>query len=43
MVALLQSMGFIFMTEFSESEPSEIGNAAQASEDFSEIEEAVGK
>jgi hypothetical protein len=41
MVDLLQSMGFIFMNEFSESEPSEIGDAAQVSEDFSEIEEAA--
>ena len=41
MVDLLQSMGFIFMNEFSESEPSEIEDAAQVSEDFSEIEEAA--
>jgi hypothetical protein len=41
MVELLQSMGFIFMNEFSESEPSEIGDAAQVSEDFSKIEESV--
>ncbi len=41
MVELLQSMGFNSMNEFSESEPSEIGDAAQVSEDFSEIEEAA--
>ncbi len=37
MVHLLQSMGFIFMNEFSESESSEIGDGT----DFSEIEEAA--
>jgi hypothetical protein len=41
MVALLQSKGFIFMNEFSESEPSEMEYAAQESEVFSEIEEAA--
>jgi hypothetical protein len=41
MVEILQSMGFIFMNEFSESEPSEMGDAAQVSDDFSEIEEAT--
>ncbi len=41
MVEHLESMGFIFMNEFSESEPSEMGDAAQVSDDFSEIEEAV--
>ena len=40
MVELLQSMGFNFMNEFSESEPSEIGDEPRALEDFSEkIEE----
>jgi len=39
MVELLQSMGFNFMNEFSESEPSEIGDAAQAPQDSSEIQE----
>ncbi len=43
MVELLQSMGFIFMNEFSESEPSEIGDATQVSDDFSKIEEVEGK
>jgi len=41
MVELLQSMGFNSMTEFSESEPSEIGLSTQVSENFSEIEEAA--
>jgi hypothetical protein len=41
MVELLQSMGFNFMNEFSESEPSEIGDEPRATEDFSEIEEAA--
>ena len=41
MVELLQSMGFNSMNEFSESEPSEIGDAAQVSEDFSEIQETA--
>jgi hypothetical protein len=41
MVELLQSMWFIFMNEFSQSEPAEIGDAAQVFEDFSEIEEAA--
>ena len=39
LVELLQPMGFIFMNEFSESEPSEIGDVVQVSGDFSEIEE----
>jgi hypothetical protein len=40
MVELLQSMGFNFMNEFSEIEPSEIGDEPRAPEDFSEqIEE----
>jgi hypothetical protein len=39
MLELLQPMGFIFMNEFSESEPSEIGDVVQVSGDFSEIEE----
>ncbi len=40
MVELLQSMGFNFMHEFSESEPSEIGDEPRAPEDLSEkIEE----
>jgi hypothetical protein len=40
MVELLKSMGFNFMNEFSESEPSEIGDEPRAPEDFSEkIEE----
>jgi hypothetical protein len=41
MVDLLQSMGFIFMYEFSESESSEIGDATEVSEDYSEIEETA--
>jgi hypothetical protein len=39
MVELLQSMGFNFMHEFSESEHSEIGDEPRAPEDFSDIEE----
>ncbi len=41
MVDLLRSMGFNSMNEFSENVPSEIGDAAQVSKDFSEIEEAT--